>query len=129
MWIPLLLQDYQKLNSLLLHRRIERDKIGGLKSGVPEAMTERARLLMEEFQSLFPGAPSSILSNGASGPWLLGLAQPSALDAHLITFIARMRDVGRKEIVPEALGRYVDAAMEQEEWRDMMQGRKTMIKP
>ena len=84
---------------------------------------------MEEFQSLFPGAPSSILSNGASGPWLLGLAQPSALDAHLITFIARMRDVGRKEIVPEALGRYVDAAMEQEEWRDMMQGRKTMIKP
>ena len=129
MWIPLLLQDYQKLNSLLLHRRIERDKIGGLKLGVPEAMTERARLLIEEFQYLLPGAPSSTLSNGASGPWLLGLAQPSALGAHLITFIARMRDVGRKEIVPEALGRYVDAAMEQEEWRDMMQGRKTMIKP
>jgi hypothetical protein len=45
----------------------------------------------------------------------------------LITFIARMRDVGREEIVPEALGRYVDAAMEGDEWRDIMQGRKTMI--
>jgi hypothetical protein len=78
---------------------------------------------MEEFQSLLP----SILSNGASGLWLFELAQPSALDAHLITFIARMRDVGREEIVPEALGRYVDKAMERDEWRDVMQGRKTMI--
>jgi hypothetical protein len=92
-------------------------------------MTERARLLLEEFQSLLPGAPSSILSNGASRPWLLGLTQPSALDAHLITFIARMRDVSREEIVPEALGRYVDAAMERDEWRDMMQGWKTMVAP
>jgi hypothetical protein len=56
-------------------------------------MTEGARLLMEEFQSLLPGAPSRTLSNGASGPWLLGLAEPSALDAHLITFIARMLEV------------------------------------
>jgi hypothetical protein len=94
--------------------------------GVPEAMSERARLLMEEFQSLLPGA---ILSNSTSGPWLFGLTQPSALDAHLIIFIARMRDVGREEIVPEALGRYVDKAMERDEWRDLMQGRKTMIAP
>jgi hypothetical protein len=92
-------------------------------------MTERARLLLEEFQSLLPGAPSGILSNSASGPWLLGLTQPSALDAHLITFIARMRDVGREEIVPEVLGKYVDAAMEQDEWRGVMHGRKTMVTP
>jgi hypothetical protein len=47
----------------------------------------------------------------------------------LITFISRVRDVGREEIVPEALGRYVDAAMERNEWRDMMQGRKTIVIP
>lgn len=108
-------------------RRLERDKIGGLKAGIPEIMNERARMLMEEFQLLLPGASLSTLRNDASGPWLLGLPQPSALDAHLITFIARMRDVGRGEIVPEALGRYVDSALEQDAWRDMMEGRKTMV--
>lgn len=84
---------------------------------------------MGEFQSLLPEPSSSTLTNGASGPWLLGLPHASALDAHLITFIARMRDVGRGEIVPEALGRYVDAAMEQDAWRDMMEERKTMVSP
>jgi len=108
-----------------VHHRIERDKIGGLKTGVPEEMTKRARALMEAFQSWLPGAPSK----DASGPWILGLTQPSALDAHLITFIARMRDVGREEIIPEVLGKYADAAMEQDEWKDLMQGRRTMISP
>jgi hypothetical protein len=72
-------------------------------------------------------APSSTLSKDVSGPWLLGHTQPSALDAHLITFIARMRDGGMEEIVPEVLRRYIDAAMEQDAWKYTMQGRRTMI--
>jgi hypothetical protein len=86
-------------------------------------MNERARLLMEEFESLLP----ETTANDASGFWLLGLPQPSALDAHLVVFIARMHDVGRKDIVPETLDRYADAAMAQDEWKHMMQGRKTVM--
>jgi hypothetical protein len=86
-------------------------------------MNERARLLMEEFESLLPKATA----NDAFGLWLLGLPQPSALDAHLVVFIARMRDVGRKDIVPEALDRYADVAMARDEWKNMMQGRKTVM--
>jgi len=68
---------------------------------------------MEEFQALLPEGTDG----KGSGRWLFGLEKPSALDAHLVTFIKRMRDVGRKEIVPEALGNYADAAMAGEEWR------------
>lgn len=101
----------------------EREKIGGVKEGVPEEMNERARLLMKRFEPLLSGSSSS--SDGPS-PWLFGFSSPSALDAHLITFIARMSDAGRKDVVPEALVRYADVAMERSEWRDVMQGRGTM---
>lgn len=82
---------------------------------------------MEEFQSWLPGTPGSVLSEGKYGPWLLGLKEPTALDAHLVTFVARMRDVGRNDIIPEELGKYVDVAMEGDEWNGVMQGRKTMV--
>lgn len=82
-------------------------------------MNERARLLMKEFEFLLPGENSG--SN-----WLFGLPQPSALDAHLVVFIARMMDVGKKDVIPEALAKYAEVAMEKSEWKDVMQGRRTL---
>ena len=60
-----------------------------------------------------------------AGPWLFGAAVPTALDAHLVTFIARLKDIGRTDLVPDALVRYADLAMETPEWRGVMNGRKT----
>lgn len=112
--------------------RLERDKIGGLKPGVPDAMNERAQNLLSEFERILPkqgSAPSDGQTNGTLGPWLFGLTSPSALDAHLVVFVARMRDVGRSNIIPKAVSDYVDRAMAQPEWQTVMEGRKTMIGP
>ncbi|KIY00911.1 uncharacterized protein Z520_03577 [Fonsecaea multimorphosa CBS 102226] len=114
---------------------IERDKIGGLKPGAPEAMDERARNLMSDFERILPKQASlqagdgGQTSNGttSSGPWLFGLTSPSALDAHLVVFVARMRDVGRANIIPETISDYADRAMALPEWQAVMEGRKTMI--
>ena len=54
--------------------------------------------------------------------------KPTALDAHLVPFIARMIDVGRGKLIPEKLHEYGNWAMKREEWVKMMNGRKgTMI--
>lgn len=104
--------------------RLNRDKIGGIQPGIPEIMNGRARELLLNLQSLLPGHE---LTNGESGPWLFGLTHPTALDAHLIVFIARMWDVGRSDIVPLSLGKYAARAMEEDGWKNTMQGRKTMV--
>ncbi|OAP60326.1 hypothetical protein AYL99_05328 [Fonsecaea erecta] len=99
---------------------LERDKIGGLKPGQPELMSERAHNLLREYEDILP-------KTEAGGPWLFGLTQPSALDAHLVVFVARMRDVGRAAIVPPVVGDFVDRAMARPEWVAIMEGRKTMV--
>ena len=103
---------------------LERDKIGGLKPGVPDAMNERARNLLSEFERI---VPSKQEQGSASGPWLFGLPSPSALDAHLVVFVARMRDVGRAGIIPDKVSEYADRAMARPEWQGVMEGRKTMV--
>lgn len=58
--------------------------------------------------------------------WIFG-DKPTALDAHLVVFIARMTDVGRENIIPDGLRRYGARAMQRPEWVSMMEGRKTML--
>lgn len=103
-----------------MQSRLEHDKAGGLKPGVPEAMSKQARGLMERFESL-------VISSGGQCPWLFGFSHPTALDVHLAVFIARMLDVGRDDIIPEKLKEYGARIMQTKEWNDVMQGRKTMI--
>lgn len=58
--------------------------------------------------------------------WIFG-DKPTALDAHLVVFIARMTDVGRENIIPDGLRRYGARAMQRPEWVSMTEGRKTML--
>lgn len=106
-----------KLNKVELPYRLERDKIGGLKPGVPESMSKQARQLMERFEPLIEGSKS----------WLFNLPHPTALDLHLAVFIARMLDVGRDDVIPAKVKEYGARVMETKEWKAVMNGRKTMI--
>ena len=67
------------------------------------------------------------LESLVTGQWLFGLSHPTALDVHLAVFIARMLDVGRDDIIPEKLRQYGARIAETKEWKDVMQGRKTMV--
>ena len=60
------------------------------------------------------------------GGWIYGKT-PTALDTHLVVFIARMIDVGRQELIPEKVKMYGDWAMQTPEWIKMMDGRSTMM--
>ena len=68
------------------------------------------------------------LNDRLAGPetWVFG-ASPTALDAHLVVFIARMIDVGRDYLIPTRLQDYGAWAMQKPEWIEMMGGRKTMV--
>ncbi len=58
--------------------------------------------------------------------WIFG-PTPTALDAHLVVFIARLTDVGRDHLIPAKLKDYCAWAMQKPEWVAMMNGRKTMV--
>ena len=79
-------------------------------------MEERAKNLLLKIEALAPESPSQ---------WLFG-QKPCALDAHLIPFIARMREVERENLIPQGLGQYADWAMRGKEWTELMNGRTTM---
>ena len=66
-----------------------------------------------------------------TGPdrWLFG-EKPTALDAHLVAFIARMIDVGRESVIPEKLCQYGRWATQGPEWTKIRNGRtSTMVPP
>lgn len=56
------------------------------------------------------------------GPWLFGLRTPSALDAHVLPFIARMRDIGRYSLVPPTLRSYAERGWESPKYKATMEG-------
>ena len=77
---------------------------------------KRAKALLASLESQLPGPES----------WLYG-EKPTALDAHLVVFIARMTDVEREYLIPQKVKDYGAWAMRKPEWTEMMGGRKTMV--
>ncbi|KAM0247751.1 hypothetical protein ACHAQJ_009712 [Trichoderma viride] len=53
--------------------------------------------------------------------WLFGLETPTALDAHLVTFIARLKDINKGNLIPQSLLTYAAAAQNMTEWKNVMQ--------
>ncbi|CAL5868592.1 uncharacterized protein PFLUO_LOCUS2819 [Penicillium psychrofluorescens] len=58
--------------------------------------------------------------------WIFGTEMATALDSHLMIFLARLMDVGRESLMPETIRYYAEAIMAQDVWKDFMQGRTTM---
>ena len=77
---------------------------------------EKTKTLLEDLKSRLPG----------SQRWMFG-PKPTALDAHLVVFLARMTDVGREYLIPSELREYGAWAWQQPEWVTMMDGRRTMV--
>jgi hypothetical protein len=91
---------------------------------IPSLKRESAeRAIVQSAQLL--GEAEELLQASRSG-WVLDTPHPTALDAHLIVFVARLRDAGRGELVPTLVVKYADGAMDTSAWRDMMQGRQTI---
>ena len=63
----------------------------------------------------------------SNGPWLWGHISPTALDAQVAVFIARLHDVGRGELVPEKLAKLCQHVIGMLEWQGLYQGRSTMF--
>jgi hypothetical protein len=91
---------------------------------IPSLKQESAeRAIIQSAQLL--GEVDELLQASRSG-WVLDTPHPTALDAHLIVFVARLKDAGRGELVPARVGEYADGAMDTSAWKDMMQGRQTI---
>jgi hypothetical protein len=122
--VKILLYPYSRtaINDIFLYS-LEREKIEGLKADSIAMNVEKTRDLMINLErNLFP-------EDGQKGLdlWLFGLDKPTALDAHLVVFIERMRDVGRSELIPKGLQAYADRAKMGTAWKLLMQGRSTMV--
>jgi hypothetical protein len=61
---------------------LEEEKIGGLKPDKVIREVERTRELISHLELLLPTAGHS--------SWVFGIDNPTALDAHLVVFIARL---------------------------------------
>ena len=61
---------------------------------------------------------------GTEGNWLFG-ATPTSLDAHVIVFIARLRETGIENIILGSVSRYADTVMAMPEWKKLMNGKHT----
>ena len=83
-----------------------------------ERNAKKARELMASLETLMT----------EPGGWLFG-EKPTALDAHLVVFIARMTDVGRESLIPEKVRQYASWAMDRPEWIKIRDGRQSTMIP
>lgn len=58
--------------------------------------------------------------------WILSTTLPTALDAHVIVFVARLKDAGRRELVPGCIIDYANKQMKTAVWEEMVQGQGTV---
>jgi hypothetical protein len=92
------------------------EKVKGIEANSVRENEEKARVLFSKLDALLLGKQ-----------WLLDLEEPTALDAHAVILIARLKDVGRANLVPYSLLAYADAAFTTSELQGIMNGRRTMI--
>ena len=55
--------------------------------------------------------------------WILNTTHPTA---HVIVFLARLKDAGRGKLIPARIIDYAEKQMETAVWKEMMQGQSTI---
>ncbi|KIW26367.1 uncharacterized protein PV07_09467 [Cladophialophora immunda] len=82
-------------------------------------MEKNATELRASLAALLPDDPRQWIYNN----------KPTALDAHLVPFIARLTDVGWANLIPQKLREYASWAWQGHEWSTLMAGRTPMVPP
>lgn len=99
--------------------RLQRTKVNGLEPATVAAQVHKVKTFMAEIESIRLAHASE-----RNFSYIFGTNGPTALDAHLVVFIKRMRDVDRADLIPEGMGAWADVLMEAEEWKGVMGGRE-----
>lgn len=93
--------------------------------------SQKVRIITEEELSALNQAAIGFLIRcrevicRGNGPWIYGDA-PTALDAHLVAFMQRMKDAGHFDYFDDRLMKYLDFATSAPEWKSVMQGKQTL---
>ena len=111
-----MLSSFSLNSNLCILDSVKRDKSGGLVPSVTAENEEKTKKLLEDIKNHLPDPQS----------WIFG-PKPTALDEHLVVFLARMTDVGREYLIPSELQEYGAWAWQQPEWLTMMDGRRSMV--
>lgn len=101
---------------MLTNHSVETTKVAALTSEAQHANEEYAAKLMAKLDTLLKESKTD---------YFFGFEKPSALDAHMVVFIARMLDVGRGDVLPASIREYGDKAMSGTVWKQVMDGRTT----
>lgn len=89
-----------------------------------EFKTHELILKLEAQLAASEGAPKGV----SASTWIFGTSEPTALDAHMVPFLARLVDVGRGGMFQdkERIKSYAERAFQSKTWMEVMQGRKTV---
>ena len=102
---------------LTIERSIVTREISSLKRESAEHAIVQSRDFLDEIDGMLQLSHTD---------WVLDAPHPTALDAHVIVFVARLRDAGRGELVPARVIDYADKQMDTGAWKELMQGRGTV---
>ncbi|KAL2426902.1 hypothetical protein ABEF95_002157 [Exophiala dermatitidis] len=94
------------------------------------ALTKEAVTSEEQKASSFLAKVDELLKqaedSGNGSPWIFGTQEPTALDAHVVPFLARLLDVGRNNMLSTRLEKYAEHAFAGNAWTEVIDGRRTM---
>ena len=96
---------------------IQTSKLAHLEDSGLEQAISRTNGLMDEVGGLLQRSSTN---------WILGTSEPTAFDSHFVTFVARLQDIKRNELIPNKVAQFAEKAMESSELKDVMQGRTTL---
>lgn len=92
-------------------------KVGGLVDETVEAEIAKTKQLFSDYEKVLPSDSSQ---------WAFDSERPTALDAHMIVFVARLLDKQRDNLISHGVLKYARSKMEESEWKETMEGRTTM---
>jgi hypothetical protein len=80
---------------------------------------DRACAYLSEIESIALANRGDDATNNPhqGSPWIFGGNDPTALDASLMVFLVRMKDVGRGELIPQGLRHMVEVVSQASEFK------------
>jgi hypothetical protein len=83
------------------------------------------KIFLDKIAAILDKHKESVMS--APVTWIFGSATgPTALDAHVIPFIARLLDADHEDIIPENVLKYAKRHLRDKPWLDLTEGKPTI---